>query len=528
MPTATQGSINRGKGLSSFLAGDGSKVNPVLWFFLLFLNALYTVIGVRLRDLRPNGACELNVNRTIGIVEHFDRVGLFWGLLSIYPIISIVIVLVQIVFHVLHRSKDKETAERQKQEAQGDKGNHDNQGKLGNQENHLDHPEQRNQSDQRYLGDRRDQAVQVDQRYLGGPRDQEVQVDLGHCILHKKQRACIQNVLEILHILSVNLLVIISGSFYIAADNFFFLVDPDHQSHDPSTTRGFIAGSSLICSVAVFAVDQCFTQLVPKCLEKCKYVEETNNDNTPDENENGVNVIKILYFWSPLAVLITTCDSIFISVVDEISGEDDVRNGFDCSNERGIEGAIIFYIAICIVFSISSGAFVVFMIIHKLEYLPKCSSRNWSCCFAYLWYIVHFPLIGIAFVITGLMFIAADNNWPWICLAKNEGDICSWVIVRVGFLAVVTVFSILFFLSSAALSLLKYCATLERNLNPAETTNTSVHSNEQSNTAASGAKMQTSYTARGNDRTLDGQLTANENLTTESFTITFAEAESEC
>ena len=578
MPTQ-QEVTNRGQGLSSFFTWDNSKVNPVLWFFLLFLNALYTVIGIRLRDLKPNGACELNVNRTIGRVEHDDRIGLYWGLWSIYPGCSFLILMVQIVSHVLHYCRNQE-----------------NQGDLGNLENESDQTEQYRsgqrdlgnrgyqgvQVDQRDLGDQRDQGVQVYQRDLGGQRDQGVQVDqrdlgglggqrdqgvqvdqrdlggqrnqgvqvdqrdledrsdqgvqvsriylgdrgdqgqqvdqrdledlsdqgvqvsriyLGdqgeqvdqgvqvsrrgheasrrHRILQEKQKTRgVQNVVEILHIALVNFLVIISGSLYIAADNFFFLVDPDDQNQNPSTERSFIAGSSLICSVLVFIVDYWFEHIVYKCLKTCNFVKETNDK--PDNNENGLIVLRILYFWWPLAVLITTFDSLFISVVDEISGEDNVRSGYDCSNETGFKGAIIFYIAICIVFSICSGVFVVFKFINKLKYFPNYSSRNWnlSCCFAYLWYIVHFSFFGIVFIVTGLMFIAVDNNWPWICLAKNDSDICYWVIVRVGLLAVVTVFSILFFLSSAAFSLLKCCVKLEGNSNTAETTKKNAHTNE--------------------------------------------------
>ena len=269
-----------------------------------------------------------------------------------------------------------------------------------------------------------------------------------------------------------------------------------------------------------------------------------------DNNRSGSNVLRILYFWSPLAVLITTFDSLFISVVDEISGEDTVRSGFDCSNERGFDGAIIFYIAICSVFSISSCVLVVFMIINEREILskdssnerenlpkdssnerenlpkdssnerensPKNLSQKWGYCFAYLWYIVHFPLIGIVFIITGLMFIAADNNWPWICLAKNDSNICSWVIVRVGLLAVVTVFSILFFLSSAALSLLQCGVKLVGNSNQAETSKKSDHTNEgpidrggaaieQTNTAASGTDMPKQNTPE-EENTMDDTIT---------------------
>ena len=420
----------RGKGLSYFFTWDNShnsKVNPVLPFFLLVLNALYTVIGVRLRDLRPNGACELNINRTVGVVEHFDRVGLFWGLLSIYPIISLVMVLVQIVFHVFQHRKDNERAQRQQQ------GDH------------------------------------VDQGYPGSHEDQEKE---------KAQR--VQNV-EILHIALVNSLIIISGSLYLAADNFFFLVDPDDQSHSPSTTRSFIAGSSFICSLLVFAVDHFrFTDLVNKCLMTCNCVERANYK--PNNNENELNVISILYFWSPLATFITTFDSLFISVVNEISGEESVRSGFDCSNERGAEGAIIFYIAICILYVISSGVYVVFKIITKTVYLRRYARARASNIlingFTYLSYIGYFSFIGIVFIIIGLMFIASDNNWPWICLAKNDDRICYWVMVRVDFLTTVTVVLFLYFWASVAISLFKCCLKLEGNLNPAEPTNKSVHRNE--------------------------------------------------
>ena len=486
MPTPPVQSPNRGKELISFPGWGNSKVNPVLWFFLLFLNALYSVIGVRLRDLRPNGACELNVNRTIGRVEYFDRVGLFWGLLSIYPIISIVIVLVQIVFHVLHLRKDNKTAERQQQEDQGDQGDPENQDDQGEE----DH---------------------------GEPEKQQ----------GKQKARDVQNVVEILHIVLVNSLIIISGSLYIAADNFFFLVDPDHQTHNPSTTRGFIAGSSFLCSILVLVVTQWFEQSVYKCLETFNYGKETND---PNKNENGV--LKILYFWSPLVGLIPMFDSLLISVVDEISGGENVRSGFDCSNERGIVGAIIFCIVICIVFFISIVVVVVFKIINKRHHLPKYPICKWKRYCVYFWYIVYFLVMGIVFLITGLMFIAADNNWPWICLAKNDSNICYWVLVRVGLLAVVTVFSILLLSSSLALSLWQCCKELKGKSNQkAETTNKSDHTNEdvvdgggaaieQTNTAALVTEMPTLNIAK-EESTMDGKLTVD--LVNECGTFTEAE-----
>ena len=502
--------IDLGEGLSLFSVWDNSRINPVLWFFLLFLNALYTLIGVRLRDLRPNGACELNVNRTIGIIEHDDQVGLFWGLLSLYLIVSIVIVMVEIVVHVLHCCKDYKTARKPQQG---------------------------------YPGVEIIQ-VQIHQRDQGGPINKRVQLDLG--VSQGRQ-----NVIEILHIVLVNTLVIISGILYIAADNFFFLVDPDDQNQNPSTTRSFIAGSSFICSVIVVVIDKWFEHSVYKCLKTCKcctckYCEgidecfedsvlnkclETcqscgkSNPCKSNKNENGVisdrsKTLKILYFWSPFAGLITIFDSLFISVVDEISGEESVRNGIDCSNERGIEGAIIFYIAICSAFFISIGIIVAFKMINKTKYLPKeCSSCEGKCscnwkwkrrC-VYFWYPVYYFVTGIVFVITGLMFIVADNNWPWICLAKKDSDICSWVIVRVGFLAAVTVLSILFLLFSAALSIWQ----CQEKLNPAESDNTNEGFTvrfgvtiEQTNTAATSTEICAPSTTEEGD-TMDIMLTVN-------------------
>ena len=524
MPSRNRTS-HRGKGLSSFFSWDTSKVNPVLWFYLLFLNALYTVIGVRLRDLQPNGACELNINRTIGRFEYFDRAGLFWGLWSIYPIISIVIVLVQIVFHVLYCCKDDKTKQRQQQGHQGEHVDQSDPEGLRDQVDESDLEDRRDQGvqvDLRVQGGRRDQGTQVDQRDLGGQRDQG-----GLKEKQKVQR--LQNVVEILHIVLVNSLVIISGSLYIAADNFFFLVDPDHETHNPSTTRSFIAGSSFICSVLVLVVTQWFEQSVYKCLETFDCVEGTNNK--PDENEEGENnlkkCLKILYFWSPLAGLITMFDSLFISIVHEISGEDNVRSGFDCSNERGVEGAIILYIAICIVFSTSIVVIVVFKMINKRKHMGKYSSFEWKWCWVHFSYIAYFLVMGIVFIITGLIFMVVDNNWPWICLAKHDRDICYWVMIRVGFLAVITVISILLLLSSATLSLLEYCEELCGKSKPVETTNESAidrggAANEQMNTAASGTEMQAPNRDEENIE-MDDTLTVRP---VESGT--FPEADSEC
>ena len=652
MPAQQEEITNPGQGLSNYSTWYNPKVNSVLWFFLLFLNALYTLIGVRVRDLRPNGACELNVNRTIGIVEHSNREELFWGLWSIYPIISFVIVVVQIV---LQCCRDNKRTQKQQQignnqgnlESQLDQGNQRNESDPTSREHQrnksnpinterrdtnvteqteetqvtlqieepeetqvtlqieepeetrvtleIEEPEEtrvtqqmkepeetrvtqqikepeetrvtqqiketretkatqgtkemdvaqqnrgdqidesnptnqgegRDKSDPTIRGDRKDESDptnrgdqidesdstnqgdlrdendQREERDQGVPVDQVEQRDQGVQVDQVEQRdqgvqvdqvdqgeqrnKGIQIVVNFLHVALVNIFVIISGSLYIAADNFFFLVDPDDQSQNPSTTRSFIAGSSLICSVLVFVVDYWFEHIVDKCLETCNYVKEKNK---PTNNESALDVVRILYFWWPLAVVITTFDSLFISVVDEVSGGEDVRSGFDCTNERGLNGAKVFFIVICIVFIITIVIFVLYKIVINCTYLPKCSSCNsdGGYCFAYVWYIVHFPIMLIFFLITGLMFIAADNNWPWICFAKNDGDICYWVMVRVGLLIAVTVLSGLLFVCSGILSLIKSCLII--NCCQSGTTI------DQTNAAASGTGIETPNTDR--------------------------------
>ena len=588
MPPRQEDINNPGQGLSQYSTWNNSKVNPVLWFFLLFLNALYTLIGVRLRDLRPNGACELNVNRTIGRVEHFDRMGLYWGLWSIYPGISSIILLVQISCQVVRYCKDSKISQRQQQINARNQGNQENQveqgdrryesnptnqgyrgdendptnqvdarnerdpthrrdkskpthggdqrdeinpiilrdqrdennpispGEQGDKSNPTDRGDQGDESNPTNPGDRREEnhltnrgdqgdesnptnqgdesnpRNQADRRNESVQREEGVQVDQGG--------SGIQNVFEFLHIVLVNILVILSGSLYIAADNFFFLVDPDDQSQNPSTTRSFIAGSSLIVSVLVFVVDYCFEHIVEKGLKTFNFVKESTNK--PKNKDDALNVIRILYFWSPLAVVITTFDSLFISVVDEVSGEEEVRSGFDCSNGIGLEGAKGFFIVICIVFSITIVLFVLYKLVINCQHLPKgstCSSSWNNCCcfFAYFWYIVHFLFIGIVFIITGLMFIAADNNWPWICFAKNADNICYWVRVRVGLLAAVTGLSFLFFASSIVLSPTKCYLKLGVNFAEVIKSIKCVRSGtaiDQTNAAASGTEIETRNT----------------------------------
>ena len=92
-------SANKGKnnlpgaGLSNF--SNWSNSTQFLWFMSLTLNALFTTIGVGVRDL-SNTECKLNVTRTFGMVE--NRTTLYALAIVAYIILCGIVIVIQMVY----------------------------------------------------------------------------------------------------------------------------------------------------------------------------------------------------------------------------------------------------------------------------------------------------------------------------------------------------------------------------------------------------------------------------------------------
>ena len=126
-----------------------------------------------------------------------------------------------------------------------------------------------------------------------------------------------------------------------------------------------------------------------------------------------------------------------------MSGEEEVRNGLKCDNiitkkELAVVG---FYAVIIVVFYLGIVVFGVIQCcrVHKWWKVKICGEET-----SKRWIIFIICVISFAYICFGLAFMTFDNNWPWICFAKqNElgkmtGHICLWVQFRVAFLSLLS------------------------------------------------------------------------------------------
>ena len=162
------------------------------------------------------------------------------------------------------------------------------------------------------------------------------------------------------------------------------------------------------------------------------------------KHREEVPLYKFLLSWSPWALVIATFDSLFISVVEEVSGEEGVRNGIKCDLLTEQNGAMVFYVAITGLYFIGVigfGLIQTYRVNKWWSVKPQYFSSRSGECIMTSCVVIN---ISILFLFIGGIFFAVDNNWPWICFAKQAemsgvGSICSWIRARVALLALVFV-----------------------------------------------------------------------------------------
>jgi hypothetical protein len=413
----------------------------ILWFLVLFLNATFTAIGIGLRDLSGTD-CFLNVTRTFGDVNKENGEGFFFGTVFIYPICCAVIITVQ--------------------------------------------------------------AVYMCTRFGKG---------------------------DICHNLLVNVFVAISGTLYIAADNFFFLVDPAGllpSMVNAATARSFIAATSILSTLVVVVINQLVVNptkrtghfctcdgdccqgkhgLDERCSDVCCRGEKSCNAEDcckPESNcmhgkdhakckigsnsckfsihriersceceghccsyhKQKLSWTKFILLWSPWASVVATFDALFISVITEVSGEQEVKSGVDCTERYKPFSAMGYHVASSGLLSVGIilfGIIQVYRLFNKWDLTfareQKCSNMKQDNIRA--WVDHHHKYLGTTYIIVisfvffliGAIFMAVDNNWPWICFAKEQNNICTWVRVRVGLLALIAFSAFVLFIGVSLLSI---------------------------------------------------------------------------
>ena len=374
---------------------------PILWYFVIFLNAFLTTIGIGARDL-AGPQCFLNENRTVGQSKILDGVTFYATTCAIYPSFCILV----LMFLAL----------------------------------------------------------------CSNNRD-----------------------LSLFQSLVVNFFVGLSGTLYIAADNLYFLVDPEYildSGINATTARSFIAASSILCTLVVIVINRLFDDPLENQLEKplksekelrhdrfrhtdcwdklgidracesecCKSIftcvrwcqankqaqtqaaSDTSGAHKGKGRKQEVPWVKYLLLWSPWALVIATFDSLFISVVNEVSGDEDVRSGLNCTSISTSLAATGFYILTASLLCFGLFVFGTYQIynLHVKWSIKKtgvgCIDDHYICLGT-----VYAVIIALVFMLNGTLFMAVDNNWPWICLAKDSDNICTWVRIRVVSLVFITI-----------------------------------------------------------------------------------------
>ena len=267
-------------------------------------------------------------------------------------------------------------------------------------------------------------------------------------------------------------------------------MDPEYildSRINATTARSFIAASSILCTLVVIVINRLFDDPLENQLEKplktekelrhdrfrhtdcwdklgidraceserCKSMctrvrwcqaneqAQTESDTSGAHKGKGrkqeVPWVKYLLLWSPWALVIATFDSLFISVVNEVSGDEDVRSGLNCSISTSL-AATGFYILTASLLCFGLFVFGTYQI-YNLHI--KWSIKKTGVGFINDHYIclgtVYAAIIALVFMLNGTLFMAIDNNWPWICLAKDSDNICTWVRIRVVSLVFITI-----------------------------------------------------------------------------------------
>jgi hypothetical protein len=129
------------------------------------------------------------------------------------------------------------------------------------------------------------------------------------------------------------------------------------------------------------------------------------------------------------------------SVINEVSSEHEVQSGVNCTERYKPLSAMGYHVASS---GLLSMAIVLFGTIQLYRLFIKWDltcARQQNCLSTSIkekiddWHkplgTIYIVVILFVFLLIGAIFMAVDNNWPWICFAKDQNNICTWVRARV-------------------------------------------------------------------------------------------------
>ena len=467
-------SANRGKsnlpgaGLSNFSTWSNST--QFLWFMSLTLNALFTTIGVGVRYLAAAGTeCKLNVTRTFGTVENSKR----WYIAAIvvYGSLCIVVIAIQVITDVIrlcYTEKEFTYCKICKKCLI-----------------HCTSVAGKNLFEHLLINTLTMAAALL---YLAGD-NYSLLVDLYNDDnsnpdrFEERKDPTIRSILAGTSILLTMVIFVIVQWFKdpIKAEKTKYECDCNKENCC-SGKHGKDKDCNEVCCENERCTPECCTNHWKICEKHQRSHKSCTSSNctvldaysTWDSqpavcqckgrccrgHKEEVPLYKFLLSWSPWALVIATFDSLFISVVEQVSHEEEVRNGVICDLHKEVDAAI-FFAFIFIVFLVGVVVFAIIQCCRVSRWWKVKSNicgEEYTVCICLL--ITAIILLSIAYIFIGFIFITFDNNWPWICLAKqNEmvkmaGQICCWV--SVGLLAILSISLIIFCLFVAVLIVWEY------------------------------------------------------------------------
>ena len=351
-------------GLSKFTTWSHST--QFLWFMSLTLNALFTTIGVGLRDLAGH-ECKLNKTRTIG--ELANSKAWFWVAIVVYMVFCVVVIIGQFVYD-LHRTCCKSCcycscACKDYWLCKSIAGNKMNKNTLINIFTTLSGAFYLAADNLYLIVERNSTIKEIDLRastlrgFFSGTsllltlvviviaewfKDSIPSKKVGHycvcekedCCNHGKGKDCIEVCCRCKPTGCCDDTEGDNGGIKQCRKH-----KRQHKNCNSTGNQGENNGTNCQIIEEYKRMD-----IESPCL--CK-------GNCCRKHKEKVPFHEFLLSWSPWALVIATCDSLFISVVNDVRGEGEVCNGTGVEGRMMISteerGAVIFFFAIVSVFS---------------------------------------------------------------------------------------------------------------------------------------------------------------------------------
>ena len=241
----------------------------------------------------------------------------------------------------------------------------------------------------------------------------------------------------------------ITGVFYLAGDNLFFLLGSDGTTSTgipASVVRGYLLGIALLIST----IPRFLSKLIDLYYEYA--INTSDGTNGDDKKKDKLPVLFILFdAWIKLSLLAGVFDAIFTTLLDDVVDKNIDRTQTPApmcpsfgitQSAAGFYGVMLFIsVVACMVFCVATYC------IYKRhrDKLDKWKDKcMWRC---------GLPLLILSVFIYIPLYVTADNNWPWFCLAMNDDQLftkwfqphtCQWVQSRLFFLVITNIMSLMY------------------------------------------------------------------------------------